>query len=83
MGYWRDCQWFREPVQAALDALPAPVEVDQPIDLPVAEPPVAAEGGGADLAEPAVAAELGEEPDIHIAEPPVAALVTDRQILDG
>ena len=75
-------------MQAALDALPAPVEDGQPVadppaDLPDAEPPVAVEGGGADLAEPAVAAELGEEPDIQIAEPPVAAMVTDRQILDG
>ena len=71
-----------------MDALPAPIEADPavaepPVELPAAEPPVAVEGGGADPVAPAVAAELGEEPDIHIAEPPVAAMVTDRQILDG
>ena len=64
------------------------MEVDPPVaeplpDVPGGEPPIAAEGGDADLAEPVMAAELGEEPDIQIAAPPVAALVTDRQILDG
>ena len=73
-GFWRDCQWHREPVEAE------PVVVPDIVGPPVADPPVEAV---ARIVAPPEVPELGEEPDIQLVAPSPEAVISDAQVLAG